>query len=167
MDLQPTKLSLFHCIFHTSLHSNCVCVSLPLSLPLPSVRVYTSSLWAPGQTLLFIFLSKSNESHMHTHANAHIHTHTHTPLYLRQVNPSFYPHQVTTLVPRSPPFSLVTFPSWHLPPDTPKQREATAKVNRLHAFKHVYTLRVCAHMTLNSLQTELHARTAVHKQGRN
>lgn len=87
-DLKPTKQKLS---LRTGLHLNCVCVCVSLSLPLPSVRVYTSFLWAPGQTLLFIFPSKSNESHMHAHANAHfcIYTLPQTPLHLKTVNPSF------------------------------------------------------------------------------
>lgn len=58
--------SSFLCIsFTTSLHSNCMCFPLSLSTFCESLSL--SSLWAPGQTLLFIFLSESNESHMHTH----------------------------------------------------------------------------------------------------
>lgn len=86
-------LSFFLWISFTRAFIQTACASLSPSLPPPSVRVSTSSLWAPGQTLLFIFLSKSNESHMHTHANAHfcIYTLTQTPLYLRQSIPAFTP----------------------------------------------------------------------------
>ena len=91
LDLQRPKLCLSSS--QSLSHEPSFKLHVHLSLPRPSVRVSTSSLWAPGQTLLFIFLSKSNESHMHTHANAHfcIYTLTQTPLYLRQSIQAFTP----------------------------------------------------------------------------
>lgn len=140
-----TSLPLY--LSHTRAFIQTACASLPL----PSVRVSTSSLWAPGQTLLFIFLSESNESHMHTRKCTllHLHTRTNSPL-LKTVNPSFYPHQVTTLVPHSPsfssPFSLITLsvlapPSRHSKAkrDGCQSKQATCIQTRAHLA------RLCSH----------------------
>lgn len=94
--LQSTKLSLSLYLFQTQAFIQTACASLSTFCE----SLCLSSLWAPGQTLLFIFLSESNESHMHT--DFCIYTLTQTPLYLRQSIPAFTPT-------RSPLQSLALF----------------------------------------------------------
>lgn len=89
-------LSLSLYLFQTQAFIQTACASLSTFCE----SLCLSSLWAPGQTLLFIFLSESNESHMHT--DFCIYTLTQTPLYLRQSIPAFTPT-------RSPLQSLALF----------------------------------------------------------
>lgn len=116
-------------LFHTRAFIQTACEFLSLyllweSLPPPS---------GPLARRFFSFSSvrvmNHTCTHMQTHTFAFTHSHTNSPL-LKTVNPSFYPHQVTTLAPRSPsfstPFSLVT-----LSVLAPPSRHSKAKRKRL------------------------------------
>lgn len=80
-----------------------------------------------------------------------IHTLAQTPLYLKTVNPSFYPHQVANLVLRSPPFfpTLVTSPVL-----APPSRHSQAKRSGCQS-KHTVCTQTLVHLAWSS-QNELH-----------
>lgn len=114
------------------------CARVPFFLPAPSVRVYSSFLWAPGQTLLFIFLGRgSNESHMQNgHFSAFCTLPAAAAVAAAADSPPLKDGQsrafslagvAAATVSRSPPLFFflspaATSPARRLPPDAPEQR---------------------------------------------
>lgn len=147
----PKTLSLFPCIAFTHTPSFKLHVHFSLSLYLLWESVCPPS--GPLARRFFSFSSVRVMNHTCTHTRKrtllHLHTRANSPL-LKTVNPSFYPHQVTTLVLRSPsfssPFSLIT-----LSVLAPPSRHSKAKTNGCQSKQatctqtHAHLARLCSH----------------------